>query len=163
MPAPAPESLPAMVSAVRMTIEWLSLRTSDRAPHRRDEPSRDRELDDVGEEERIEPGRERRTDANRRTTADRAGEERKPRDAGREDDRKAREHREERADIPAIETALGEPAGDERRERIRHQISAGRSEQSERAGRQRRRRRKYRQSCDSCGEIENLTRGSEPR
>ena len=48
-------------------------------------------------------------------------------------------------EVAAIESALGEPAGDERGERIGHQVAAGRAEQPRGALRQQRRRGEHRQ------------------
>ena len=77
--------------------------------------------------------------------------------------RQAREHREHRRDIAAIEPTLREQAGDEGGQRIRHQVATGWSEHAKRAGRQRGGGRKHRQAGDAGREIENLADRAEPR
>src|SRR3970282_697414 len=98
MPAPAPESLPAIVSAVRMStgtclinhrghrehreIPFLCVlrvlcgscdlaRAADQAPERRNESCGSGKLEEVRHDERVHAGVERRTQARRRTTVNR--------------------------------------------------------------------------------------------
>ena len=67
-------------------------------------------------------------------------------DAARKDHRQPAGHREDSRDVAAIESTLGQPAGDERRKGIGHQISAGRPEQPAEALRQHRRSCKHREA-----------------
>ena len=55
----------------------------------------------------------------------------------------------DRRQVAAIEAALGEPAGDERGERVAHEVAAGRPEQAREALRQNRRRGEHRQAGDA--------------
>ena len=86
-----------------------------------------------------------------------------PQRAAGVDHDEAGDHRENRREVAAIEAALGEVAGHERRERIRHQVAAGRPEQPPGARRQRRRRREHRQAGDAGREVQHLARRAEPR
>ena len=70
-------------------------------------------------------------------------------DAAGEDDREPGGHRDDGGEVAAIEAALGEPAGDERGERIAHQVAAGRP--SRRAA-----------PCGSTGEAANTGRPAMP-
>jgi hypothetical protein len=65
-------------------------------------------------------------------------------------------------EIAPVEASLGEVARDKGRQRICHQIAAGRSEQAKRSRWQRRRCGKHRQTGNASGEIQDLARGAEP-
>src|SRR6185503_640864 len=133
MPAHAPESLPAIVSAIRMVvlIGW-----PEKMPQRGNESSGDRELDQIRNDERIHTREEGGAHPRRRVVGG-AREEPQPGDARRVDHEQACEHRENGREVASIEAPFREVAGEKRGERICHEIATGRSEQTERSGRKR--------------------------
>jgi hypothetical protein len=90
-------------------------------------------------------------------------EQRKPADAGRENHRKAGQHRDERQRVAPIESALGERPRYERSNRVAQKVAAGRAEQARRTLRQHRRRGKYRQTGNPEREIDDLARHAQTR
>ncbi len=78
------------------------------------------------------------------------------------DHQQAGGHRHHGRQVAAVEAALGEVADEERGERVRHQVAAGRPEQAQRAGRQRHRRGEHRQAGDTGGQVEQLAARTQP-
>jgi ubiquinone/menaquinone biosynthesis C-methylase UbiE len=116
-------------------------------------PSRsppDRGQDRGGDENLVEVDRQKRIEAGEEcgleTERGGACEQREPGHAEREDDGQAAAHREHRGAVTPIEASFGEPAREERGQRIAQKISAGRTEQTEYACRQHSRGREHRQA-----------------
>src|SRR5262247_3728403 len=133
MPAPAPESLPAMVSAIRMVV---LIGCAEQMPQRGNESSGCRELHQIRDDERIHTREEGRAHPQRCVVGS-AREQSQPSDARRVDHEQACEHRENGREVASIEAPFREVTGKKRGERICHEVATGRSEQTERSGRKR--------------------------
>src|SRR5437867_5627702 len=97
-----------------------SMRLTTEPPEARHHAGGNKQLDEIGNNEGKEARRERRSES-----ACRGDEQRQPGDAACEDHGKSACQRTNCRDIPPIESTLGEPAADERRKRIGHEVSAG--------------------------------------
>ena len=111
---------------------------SEEGPEAGEDACGDDELHQVGCDERIHAGGKRGLHTHRHGSRPR--EDGEPCRAACVDDHQAGQHGEDRCEITAVEAALGEISGHERRDWIRHQIAAGRAQKPQRPGRKRRRR-----------------------
>src|SRR5688500_18056812 len=130
MPAPPPESLPAMVSAILMVPgsdpgsdpgESSGATAPDQPPKAGKDSRSGRNLDQVGNDERVDASHYGRGHADGCAAADRAREEPQPERAAGVDDDQPRGHRDHGREIAPIEAALRQPARQEGSQRIREQ------------------------------------------